>query len=420
MPVMPNVPTDTTTLVIALGIGVLVGLERGWEQRQALDGSRVAGIRSFALLGLLGGVSGLLGQALGGAVVAMALAAVAALVVSGYLMSVRMQGGQGITTAVAMLVTFALGVAVAVGFQQEAAASAVVMAILLGLKSEIHDWLGRINRQELVAALQLLLLSVVVLPMLPDRGIGDLSSINPHRLWWLVVLVASISFCGHFAVRLLGQRQGTLVTSLLGGLASSTALTVQFARRSRAHPALSGLLAAGIILAGATVPARMVIEVAVVNPELLGLVVAPLALMAVAGVVAGVVLVWRSGETQDQEPLETRPFRLSMVLQFALLLGLISLAGELARRYLGDTGVYALAALSGLADADAITVSLASMAREGLAPAVAGRAVVLVAMAAALSKVLLGVSLGSGVLAGRVAAASLGMVLPGLPWLILI
>ena len=405
------------TLLIALGIGLLVGLERGWEQREIDEGKRVAGIRTFALLGLLGGVSGLLGRELGAVVVATGFFAITGVVVAAYVVTARVQASYGVTSAVAMLATFALSAAVAVGYPQGAAAATVVMAILLGLKPEMHRWLGRLKRQELVAALQLLLLSVVVLPLLPDRGIGGFASLNPYRLWWLVVLVASLSFCGHFAIRVLGERRGILVTGLLGGLASSTALTVQFARRGRDHPGGQGLLAAGIALASATVPARMAVEVAVINRELLAAVLSPLLVMAGAGVLGGLVLIWWSRGAQDRQLVETAPFRLTVVLQFALLLALIASAGELIQRYLGDAGIYALAGFSGLAEADAVTVSLASMARGELAPVVAARAVVLVAMAAALSKTLLATALGGGLLARRVAAASLLMIVSGLPWL---
>lgn len=409
--------TTFSTLFIALGIGMLIGLERGWEQREAHEGSRVAGIRTFGLLGLLGGITGLLGQTLGAMVVACGLLAVSALVIAAYVGGSAHHPDRGITSGVAMLLTYGLSVATAVGFRQEAAAMAVLTTVLLGLKPEIHRWLGRLNRQELVAALQLLMLSVVVLPLLPDRSVALLAGANPHRLWWLVVLVASMSFCGHFAIRMLGERRGILLTGLFGGLASSTALTVQFARRSRDFPGTQNLLAAGIALASATVPARMAVEVAVVNRELLPLVISPLLSMSAAGLLAGLCLVFLSSDNPLHPSVASRPFQLVVVMQFAVLLALISVAGELARRYLGDGGVYVLAGVSGLAEADAVTISLASMARGELADAVAARAVVLVAMAAAFSKILLGMVLGTGVLAGRVALASLTMMLPGVPWL---
>ena len=405
-------------LLVALGIGLLVGLERGWEQRGAEEGERVAGIRTFALVGLFGGVAGLLGQSLGAAAVAAGFLAITALVVAAYAVTSRRQSSYGITTAVAALGTFALGATAAAGYPQGAAAAAVFMALVLGLKPEMHDWLQRLRRDELVSALQLLLLSVVVLPLLPDRGLGPWAAFNPYRLWWLVVLVAGLSFCGHFAIRLLGERRGILVTGAVGGLASSTALTVQFARRSRLQGRLQPLLAVGIVLASATVPARMAVEVAVVNPDLLPAALPPLLAMAGATAATGLVLWWHTRAGETGEPLEaSRPFRLSVVLQFALLLAVISVAGEAARLYLGDAGVYALAGIAGLADADAVTVSLANAARGALDDTVAVRALVLVAIAAAASKALLGLMLGGRSLAMRVVAASAITAGAGLPWL---
>ena len=257
------------------------------------------------------------------------------------------------------------------------------------------------------------------MPLLPDRGLGPWEAFNPYRLWGLVVLVAGLSFCGHFAIRLLGERRGILITGAVGGLASSTALTVQFARRGGLQSRLQPLLAVGIVLASAMVPARMLVEVAVVNPELLPAVLPPLLAMGSATVATGLVLWWRSRATETGEALEaSRPFRLSVVVQFALLLAVISVAGEAARLYLGSAGVYALAGIAGLANADAVTVSLAVAARGALDDAVVVRALVLVAVAAAVSKALLSLVLGGRSLAMRVAAASAITAGVGLPWLL--
>lgn len=405
-------------LFVSLGIGLLVGLERGWEQRSAEEGERVAGIRTFALVGLFGGVAGLLGDSLGAAAVAAGFVAITALVVAAYALTSWRQSSYGITTAVAALGTFGLGAVAAAGYPQGAAAAAVFMALLLGLKPEMHEWLRRLRRDELVSALQLLLISVVVLPLLPDRGLGPWEAFNPYRLWWLVVLVAGLSFCGHFAIRLLGEQRGVLLTGAVGGLASSTALTVQFARRGRLQAGLQPLLAVGIVLASATVPARMLVEVAVVNRQLLPAALPPLLSMVGATAAVGLALWWGARRAESGESLEaSRPFRLSVVLYFALLLAVISVAGEAARVYLGSGGVYALAGIAGLADADAVTVSLANASRGALEDAVAVRALVLVAMAAAASKALLSLAFGGRALALRVVAASVVTAAAGVPWL---
>ena len=225
---------DTTLLIfrnlgVALAIGLMVGLERGWQQREADAGQRVAGLRTFAIIGMAGGVTGLLAERMGPLVLGLGLIAIAAMLIAAHVMSSQDRGEYGITSEMAAFTTYGLAALATSGAPAVAAAGAVVTATLLGLKPELHRWLARLDREELLAALKLLMMSVLVLPLLPDRGIGPWDTLNPLRIWQLVVIVAAISFAGHFAVRLLGQARGILTTGVFGGLASSPALTLQFA-----------------------------------------------------------------------------------------------------------------------------------------------------------------------------------------------
>jgi uncharacterized membrane protein (DUF4010 family) len=238
-------------LAIALAAGLFIGLERGWHERAAEEGMRVAGVRTFALIALLGGFTGLLAAETQLAVIGYGLVALAAVLVAGHVTAARRKIDVGITTLVAALLTFAFGVAATQGYATEAAMAAVVTALLLGYKSLLHRWVSALEPEELRATLKLLAVSVIVLPLLPDRGFGPWQALNPFELWWMVVLIAGISFCGYFAMKIAGSGKGAVLTGLFAGLASSTALTLHFSRLARDRPASSDIFAAGIRLPAA-------------------------------------------------------------------------------------------------------------------------------------------------------------------------
>lgn len=383
-------------LGLALAVGLLIGTERGWQARAAAEGSRVAGIRTFGLIGLLGGLWALLAERIGVILLGFAFVAFAALIIISHIQDVRADKDVGITTVVAALVAFCLGAMVPLGFETVASAGAVLTAILLSLKPVLHSWLRSLEALELNAALKLLLISVVLLPVLPDRGYGPWQALNPYEMWWMVVLIAGISFAGYFAMKVAGTGRGILLTSLLGGIVSSTATTLNFARLGRSGK-LQRVLAAGVILAVATMFPRILIEVAVVNRQLLPLVLAPVALMAASAVLAAVWF-WRSQlrNVGNHELPLSNPFQLFAAIQFGSLLGVIMLLAAALRHWFGETGIYALALVSGLADVDAITLSLARLAQTDLAALTAAQAIVLAAIMNTLVKGFI-----VGIVAGR-------------------
>jgi len=372
-------PQDLLPVAVALAIGLLVGLERGWRQRRADEGARAAGIRSFGLIGLVGGLAGGLDGRIGDWLAAAALLALVALLVRSYREEASRTGDFGVTTEVAAVVTYLLGVLAVRGDPVLAAAGGVVTAALLGSKEMLHGWLRRIEALELNAVLQLALISLVVLPVLPNRGYGPWQVLNPYELWLMVVLISAIGFAGHFAVRIGGTRRGLLATGLFGGLASSTALTLAMSRAGRREPGLQGLLAAAVVIGSTTMFPRVLVEVAAVNRALLPSLLPVLLTLTAVGAVAALLLAWR---TRDDPRPETdhaiqRPFELGTAIRFALLLAAVLLAAEWLRRRTGDAGIYALAVATGLTDVDAITLTLSRMAREELASPVAARGILL-------------------------------------------
>jgi uncharacterized membrane protein (DUF4010 family) len=407
-------------LGVALALGLLIGLERGWKRRSEAEGTRVAGLRTFGLLGLLGGILALLARELGALVLAVGFAALAAVLVLVYLQSVRArdEADRGITSLVAGLLTLTLGGLAGVGYTGVAAAGAVVTALLLNLKPTLHGWLERLSRDELLAVLKLGLISVVVLPVLPDQGYGPWDVLNPWAIWWLVVLIAGISFVGYFAMKMLGPGRGIPLTGLFGGLTSSTATTLSFARMGRRQPTLGPILASGIAIAAATMFPRILIEVAVVNPALLGALAPVLAVVTLLMLLGAALLWWRSsGPVESGEVCLKNPFEIAPALQFAALLAGVMVLAEAARQWFGDTGVFVLAAVSGLTDVDAITLSMARMARDDLAPDSAVGAILIAAAVNTAVKVVLAALLGrAGMALGLAVVFAPALAGGGLVW----
>jgi uncharacterized membrane protein (DUF4010 family) len=396
-------------LLVALACGLIIGFERGWHQRQEGGEDRPdagpAGIRTFSLTALLGGIATLFDTAGHPWLLPALLLVLGALLVTSYKTQQRRNEDAGLTTEVALLIAFSLGALAAGGQMLLAAAIAVVTALLLGFKEEIHTTLGRLQRHELHASLQLLLIAVVILPLLPDRPMGPWDAINPRALGLLVMLIAGIGFAGYFAVRIMGPRAGLLLTALFGGLTSSTAVTLGFSRLAKRAPARADLLGAGIALACGTVGPRLLLEVGVVNRSLVMPLLPGALALALIPLLAAFWIARRAGEEPDAPSGAERvihlenPLELRQALLFGLVLGLIFLLAEASRDLLGDQGLYALAVVSGVADVDAIALAMARQARGDLADDVAVRAILIAAMSNTAVKAGLAALFGGMVLA---------------------
>lgn len=350
-------------LVSALVLGSVIGLERGWRERERAEGSRVAGLRTFALLGLFGGVLGVLTQDMGPVPAALGLGGLSLIAAAAYRENVRVHGSLSATTAVTMLLTGALGLMAGAGQPALAIGTAVIAAVLLDLKPTLHRWLRLVEQRELSAALQMMVLTAVILPMLPNRGYGPYQALNPYHLWWSVVLIAGLSLCGHLAIRLTGPSRGIFWTGLLGGLASSTAATLALARRAHGNDGVLTAASAGIFAASAMMFVRMTALVVVLRPALLASMGAAMVVGAVV-LLAASLLRLRSASLPDAAgPAAdtTDPFDLSSALGFGLLLGVLALLTRSAQQWLGDAGLYAMALLSGLLDVDAILLTVMHM-----------------------------------------------------------
>jgi uncharacterized membrane protein (DUF4010 family) len=403
-------------LAVALLLGALIGIERGWVARQQRAGQRIAGVRTHALVGLLGGIAALLSETVSAWAFPLIFVAVAATALVAWRARLGDPPDYSITGLIGLLLTFCFG-AVAVGVDLAVAtACAVATALILDNKREIHGLLNRLQAHELDAGLKLLVISVVMLPLLPNRPLGPGGVINPYVLWWMVVLVASVSFVGYFAIRVGGTEKGILFTSLFAGLSSSTALTLHFARQSRLAPAHGPLLAAGILLACGTMFPRILLYAAVISPGLLPALWLPVSLMALALYLPS-LWIWRRHRREglvESPGLVKNPLELRMALLFGALLALIMLLGEWLRSALGDAGIYLLATTSGLADVDAITLSLTRMSLDAIAGQTAVLGIILAAATNNLVKAGLAGVFGTRDTGWRVAGPMLASLLIGL------
>jgi uncharacterized membrane protein (DUF4010 family) len=399
-------------LAAALAIGFLIGFERGWRKRDEPEGTRAAGLRTFTLIGLLGGVAGWLAREHGPLILAAGFVAVGAVAVAIYVTSVRADRRIGATTEVATLVAYALGALAGHGEVVLAIAAAVVVVALLDSKATLHGFVQRIRRDELRAAIKLLLVSAVLLPILPDQGYGPGGVLNPYRLWWIVVLIAGISLAGHFAARFAGPTSGPVLTGLVGGLVSSTATTVGAARLAAKSPDSAAAQAACVAAAKIVMCLRVIVVAGVLAPPLLALLAPPL-LAAAAAALGGAYLFARAGARAAESVREPPPppDDLGAALLFAAALAAVIIASYYARQWLGDAGLYATAALAGLVDVDAITVSAASLT-DTAAPVAVG-AILIAAGVNTLVKLAIAAALGPRAFARRVGVAMGAVIAAG-------
>jgi uncharacterized membrane protein (DUF4010 family) len=398
--------------LLALAIGLLIGAEREWSQRARQSERLMAGIRTFGLLGLAGSLAVVVSQQLHPWAWAVVTVGVVALIITGYVAEIRASGDWGMTTEVAMLVTFLLGALATLDREVLAAALAVLVAALLSLKGVLHSHVHRLDQKEISGALKLLFISVVILPLLPNQAMGPMAFFNPYVVWWMVVLIAALGFAAYVAMRVTDSRQGVLWTALFGGVVSSTAMTLTLSRLS-ASLNRPDVLAAGLLLTSALMFPRVLIETAVLAPPVFMLLLWPLSLAMVLYLFGAGWLVWRGSHADatvqaDAHLAVSNPFEIGPALRFTALLVAIMLVVKLANEWFGDAGIYLTAAISGAADVDAITLSLSQLsAKGGLAPAIAAQGVLIASVANSLVKLALVGLIGGAVLLTRMAPFAL-------------
>lgn len=366
-------------LGIAVGLGLLVGLQR---ERAA---SVLAGFRTFPIVTVFGLLCAWLAAEFGGWVVAGGFIALAATIVSGNVLRLHQPAQDlGITTEAAMLVMFGVGAYLPGGEHALAIVVAGATAVLLHLKPQLHELAKRIGDHDFRAMMQFVVIALVILPVLPDAGYGPFKALNPHRIWWMVVLITGISLGGYLVHKWMGQRAGALASGLLGGLISSTATSVTHSRMAKEHPDAAPMAAVVILLASGIVFGRLGVLVAAADREhLAGYLPAFLTVLAVLLAFA----LWQGFRRRhDDTPLPppSNPTELKSALVFTVLYAGVLLGVAVARQWYGSRGLLVVATLSGLTDMDAITLSTAQLVQRGEIAVGEGRRAILVASVANL------------------------------------
>jgi len=382
-----ELPETLRHLAISLGLGLLVGL-----QRERSD-SVLAGFRTFALVTLLGTLSALISFQTGGWIIGAGLVALAAVIVAGNLAKARTaEADPGLTTEVAMLLMYGVGAYLPLGHTAVAVALGGGVAVLLHLKPQLHSFAAKIGDTDFKAIMQFVVITLVILPVLPDRTFGPYDVLNLHKIWLMVVLIVGISLAGYVIYKLFGERAGTLLGGFLGGLISSTATTVSYSRRARQNPSGAGPAALVIAIASTVVFLRVLVIVASVAPTALASVGPPLAAMLLVLVVTVAIEYLAHRHEKARMPNQENPSEMKSAILFALLFAVVLLAAAAAREKFGDRGLYVVGVLSGLTDMDAITLSTAQLVGTGkLETSTAWRLIVVAAMS---NLVLKGVTVG--------------------------
>ncbi len=408
-------------LGLALGIGFLVGVEREWKHRDVPEGQRAAGVRTHAIIGLMGGISATMLPAIGQlGFAALALGYAAALIIFKVRES-EFDRDMSVTGTIAALLVYALGAYSVVGHVIVAAAAGVTLAGLLAFKDAIHDWVDTLTWKELRSALLILAATAIALPMLPDRAIDPWEAINPRELWLLTILVAGASFAGYIAVRWLGDDVGLLAGAAAGALVSSTVVTAELGRRVRAGETGPAIAAAAASVAAAVSLARVgvliAIAAALVLPQVApALAAATLTFLAAAVVVRG--FADKAGTSGDGRKELQSPLYLGSVLSFAAFLGLVIIVGRIVADQFGEAGLLPFAATAGLGDVDAVALAAGSLVRGGLDPEIGGHAVLTAVLVNTYSKAGIGwVTGGWRYAALYAAAASAAAIVAAVAWL---
>lgn len=405
------------SLIVRLGlsfvIGLLVGLERGWRERDAPAGSRTAGIRTYGISGLLGGILAALSQALeNGAVFALGFVGFA--IVFGWFkwQEEKQAGTFSVTGAVAALAVFGLGGLAVAGDYRAAAAGGVALAGVLASREALHGLLARISWVEVRSLLLLAGMTAIVLPLLPNRTLDPWGGVNPWQIWFFTVLTAAISYGGYIAVRVFGPGKGVLISGLAGAIVSSTAVTVAFARRAAAGEPLWPL-AAGANLAAMVSVLRVLVVVAIVKPELAFAIAAPALVAALVFGVAGTAILRRNADAISGETRLGNPFDLGPLLLFAASFAVVAAISAALTQNFGSAGVVVTSGISGILDVDVAALSAARMAGNAIPVATAAAAVLLAIALNAVARVAAAFAIGPWRYAALLMAATIVAAVAG-------
>lgn len=379
--------------LISFAIGALIGTERERKQSEIKE---FAGIRTFMLIAVLGTSSAFLSTFYPNFII-IAFIGLAAMVGLSYYATTREEGDIGITTEVTALITFILG---AMCFTDEGLQIVPILAIiittLLAVKPYLHKFARKISQKEIINTLKFLIIAFVILPLLPDQTFGPLGVFNPYQIWLIVVFISGISFAGYILMKFIGAERGISATGVVGGLVSSTAVTTAMAARVKESDFIIRAAVFATVVASSMMFLRVLFEVLVINPNIINLLMVPMLSMGLVGIALSLIA-WKTTKVRNVgEDLKLKnPFSLRPALIFGLLFIVILFASKIAEIYFGNSGLYITSIISGVADVDAITISMALLAKNTISPDVAVTAITLAAISNTVIKFLIAMFFGT-------------------------
>jgi len=393
-----------------LAVGLLIGVERGWKLRERQEGQRVAGVRTFILLGVAGGIGGSITQhqaELVGAAIMIVLGLVVAL---GYYREAESSGKADATSAIAATITLALGFLAGLGSPEMGIAMAALVTLVLAFRAETHRWIKRLNEADLKAAVRFAVIALAVRPFLPDRNLGPLDAWNPQQLWLVVIIVTGFSFLSYIADRILGARYGTVLTAIIGGAYSSTAVTQSLAQRLRQKGG-GNVECTGIALASAVMYLRVVLLVGILAPQIFpsfALVILPALIISW---LSGIWL-WRRSSHGERTDLPRNPIALFPALGFLIFVALSALAARWGLERFGEEGIAVMLLLMGSMIVDVAIVTAGGLPEGSITPLLA--ALALAGTVLANMSVKLGITIVTGGFPARPAAVALAVSMAAL------
>lgn len=382
-------------LAVVVFIGMLIGLEREYARNK--DEKIFAGIRTFPLIGLYGFTSALISSITENWVYAIFFIGFAGLSIAAYYSSAK-DGKVGGTSEVSSFIVFILGSLVYWGYILLPVVIAIIITMFLSLKIQLHSFVGKVNAADIYATLKLAIITLIILPILPDKTFGPFDVLNPRLIWYMVIFVSGISFVGYIFIKLLGKDRGIIVTSLLGGLVSSTALTYSLTKKSKIEEPLSFNYGLGVITASSMMFLRVLLIIAILNSELAVPLFIPLVIFALAGIIASIVFYKKNINIPEAAIELKNPFELKSAFVFGIIFGLTIFLAKAAQIYFGDQGLYAASALAGFSSVDAISISISRLFGSNITLLVAMKAILFATISNTVIKMSISSFWGSNIL----------------------
>lgn len=352
--------------LVAIALGILVGLEREFHASKNRKES-FAGIRTFTIVSILGALIGYLGITYSYWLIVAGLVCFSIFAIVFYVIDCQVSKKYGATTEIATLVIFVVGVLCSAGQLRLAIVSTILLTLFLSLKDPLHSFVRKLNKEDIYSTLKFAIIAFIILPFLPNQAYGPYGVFNPYKIWMIVVLVSAISLVGYLAMKFFGAKKGMGLTGFLGGFVSSTAVSMSMSQTSKTVTKVVNPFVFAMIIASSTMFFRVLVVIGILNRALVGKLLIPLLAMGITGGVSALVL-WRKKDSVSEKEKQlkiTSPFRIGPALKFALFFVIVLFVAKIGSVYLGSKGMYLTALLSGLADVDALTVSVAELTSTG-------------------------------------------------------